>query len=242
MTWQELLSLPASKRAPAMRETDARTINKAASAIDDNTTTLPPIASLKLGSMPVEPRRYAFRSFDRQWMLPDTRLCDRPRPELQRAHGSHQIYITSLLTEVFGEGSAAIATALTPDLHHYRGSFGGAHVIPLWRDKDAKQPNLAGKLLDTLSAVYGEAVAAEDLFAYCYALLSTPAYIDRHWDELTIPGPRVPIAKEPALFKRGAALGKHLLWLHTFGERFVPAGKKPGRLPPGSADRYWHAH
>lgn len=233
--WETFLDLPAAKRGPALRETDARTINKAASALNGSGNTLPAIASLSPNTPPVMPQRYAFRSFDRQWVLPDTRLCDRPRPELQRAHSDRQIYMISLLTAVLGEGPAAVSTALIPDLHHFRGSFGGAHVIPLWRDATGTQPNIANGLLEALTAAYGVPVTAEDVFAYCYALLVTPDYVARHWDELTIPGPRVPVTRSHELFEQGAALGKQLLWLHSFGQRFVPHGKKAGRLPPGRA-------
>ena len=178
---------------------------------------------------------YAFRSFDKEWLLADARLIDRPSPSLWRAHGDQQIYMTSLLTAVLGEGPAVIATVLIPDLDHFRGSFGAKHVIPLWRDAAGTQPNIAGGLLAALAAAYELPVAADDVFAYCYALLATPDYVARYWDELTIPGPRMPLTKDRALFEQGAALGKQLLWLHSFGQRFVPQGKKAGKLPPGVA-------
>ena len=34
----------------------------------------------------VPPRRYGFRSFDRQWIIPDNRVINQPNPELWRAH------------------------------------------------------------------------------------------------------------------------------------------------------------
>lgn len=179
--------------------------------------------------------RYAYRSFDREWLIADARLLDRHSPGLWRAHGGQQVYMTSLLTEVLGEGSAAIATALLPDLHHFRGSFGGAHVTPLWRNPAASEPNITHGVLDTLQGSYGRSVAPEDLFAYCYALLSTPEYVQTFWDELTIPGPRIPITKDAKLFDEAAALGKELVWLHSYGERWVPAGKRAGKIPIGKA-------
>jgi hypothetical protein len=57
--------------------------------------------------------------------------------------------------------------------------------------------------------------------------------VRRSWDELTIPGPRLPITRDAVLFTRVAALGRRLLWLHTYGERFVPPEHMPGRIPPG---------
>jgi hypothetical protein len=52
---------------------------------------------------------------------------------------------------------------------------------------------------------------------------------------ITIPGPRLPVTRDAALFARAVALGRRLLWLHTYGERYVPVGQKPGRLPGGVA-------
>ncbi|MDQ3957217.1 MAG: DNA methyltransferase, partial [Actinomycetota bacterium] len=72
-------------------------------------------------------------------------------------------------------------------------------------------------------------------FAYCYALLANPEYVRRFWSELVIPGPHVPLTKDAKLFRQAAGLGTELIWLHTYGERFVPTGKKAGDLPKGVA-------
>ena len=77
-----------------------------------------------------------------------------------------------------------------------------------------------------LEEEYGCDVRPEDLLAYCYALMSSPDYVDRFSEELTIPGPRIPLTKDRALFRQGAALGEELIWLHTYGERF--AGNRGG--------------
>ncbi|HSL82455.1 MAG TPA: type ISP restriction/modification enzyme [Thermoanaerobaculia bacterium] len=49
------------------------------------------------------------------------------------------------------------------------------------------------------------------------------------------PGPRLPLAKDADLFSATAALGRRLVFLHTYGERFVPEGETPGRIPRGRA-------
>jgi hypothetical protein len=135
---------------------------------------------------------------------------------------------------VLGFGPAAICSAHVPDLHHFRGSFGGKHIIPLWRDSAATQPNLTGGLPDALNPHLG-LVTAEDLFAYCYALLTVPAFVEMFWEELTVPGPRVPVTKDRNLFRQGARLGYRLIWLHTYGERFVPTRHRAGEVPQGRA-------
>ena len=133
-------------------------------------------------------------------MIADARLIGRPGPPLWTTHSEEQVYITSLLTAVLGVGPAAVATAAVPDLDHFRGSFGAKHVIPLWRDAQATQPNVTTGLLDRLRAAHGTAVSAEDLFAYAYGMLAQPAYVERFWDELEMPPPRLPITKDAELF------------------------------------------
>ncbi len=44
-----------------------------------------------------------------------------------------------------------MVAADVPDLHQFRGSFGGKDAIPLWRDAAATQPNVTAGLLDRLS-------------------------------------------------------------------------------------------
>jgi hypothetical protein len=119
-------------------------------------------------------------------------------------------------------------------LHHFC-NRGAKDVILLWRDAEGTEPNVTAGVLETLAQTYGQAVGAEDLFAYCYGVLASPDYMGRFWDELTMPGPRLPITRDHALFARTADLGRHLLWLHTYGERIVPQGHKPGKIPPGKA-------
>ena len=178
---------------------------------------------------------YQYRAFDRQHVIADARLLDRAGPPLWRAHSERQTYITSLLTNVLGTGPAAVATAAIPDLDHFRGSFGAKHVIPLWRDADATQPNVAGGLLARLGKAHGSEVSAERLFAYAYGVLAQPSYVEAFWDELEQPPPRLPIAKDATLFGRVADLGERLLWLHTYGERFRDPAKDRGDLEPGEA-------
>ena len=89
--------------------------------------------------------------------------------------------------------------------------------------------------MEALAQAYGQAVTVADLFAYAYGVLASPDYVQRFWDELTIPGPRLPITMDAKLFSHAADLGRRLLWLHTYGERFVPPGHNPGRIPPGKA-------
>ncbi|MGA3145554.1 MAG: type ISP restriction/modification enzyme [Verrucomicrobiota bacterium] len=231
--WTKLLVARADERGELMRETSARKATNQYESFLPHGGILSAIGSLSANVPPIEPIRYGYRSFDRQWLLPDARLCDRPRPPFWQAHSDQQVYFTALIAGVLGLGPAATISASVPDLHYFCGR-GGKDVIPLWRDAEASQANVTGGLLDVLNPRLGN-VTPEDFFAYCYALLATPDYVQTYSEELTVPGPRIPLTKDRTLFHQAAQLGCKLIWLHTYGERFVPARQRPGEVPQGSA-------
>ena len=237
--WHALLRRKGETRRKAFRETRDRTIDGEYSRLD-RTGKDPAIATLDVDAPTPEIAAYAWRSFDRHFFFRDARLGDRSRPVLHRTHSSRQMYITSPLTSVVGQGPAAIATAVVPDRHYFSGR-GGKDIIPLWRDADATEPNVTGGLLEAVSAVHGSQVTAERLFAYAYGILSQPEYVRRFWDELELPPPRLPITKDSDLFARVADHGERLLQLHTY--RSVPQGEarctKPVSLDEYPADYHY---
>jgi len=190
--------------------------------------------------------QFSFRSFDRQLLIADNRLLDRSSPELWACDCPKQIYLTSLLTEVLGPGPAATVCASLPDLHHFRGSYGGKDVVPLWRDKAASKANLVNGLLDLIGQSFGKEPTPEEFLAYVYAILANPGYVEHFCEELTYPGPRIPITKDFRLFQRGAKIGSELIYLHTYGERMsedrdlsIPKGKAfPSKAIPQTPDKY----
>jgi len=159
----------------------------------------------------------------------------RRRPDLWRVHSDRQAFLTSLFSQPLGTGPALTACAALPDLDHFRGSYGAKAAIPLYRTADASEANVLPGLLNLLGKTYGRAITPEDFVAYLYGLLAQPAFTKRFFKELETRELRVPITREKALFDEGRTFGTKLLWLHTYGERFVPPGEIPGRVPPGSA-------
>jgi hypothetical protein len=232
--WTALVTAPTAERPALFRETD-RLAHQQFANLDGSEPRAPAISTLTANAPVPAIVRYGFRSFDRQWAFADARLGDRMRPPLWRNHGPKQVYLVSLLTEVLGLGPAATISAEVPDLHYFRGSFGGKHVIPLWRDADAVAPNITTGLLDQLSATYGVSISPEDLFAYSYALMAGPSYVDRYSEELVEPGPRLPLTRDASLFEAAVRLGRQLICIQTYRERFLEPGDKAGRVPPGLA-------
>lgn len=178
----------------------------------------------------VEPIRYGWRSFDRQWLPPDSRLLNDPRPKLWDARSAEQVYLTAPMDLSPSGGPSITATAFVPDQHHYAGR--GGRVFALWKDAAATEPNLSPEVLAELARTYGGEVDPVDLFAYVAALLAHPGYVERFRDDLIRPGLRVPLTADAGLFAEAAKIGRAVIWLHSFGERLGkgrPAG--PPRLP-----------
>jgi hypothetical protein len=212
-----------------------RSFDRSAPPLPPKIETDPALAKLPPQSALPKVVRYGFRSFDRRWLLADSRVIDRPNPSLWRAHSDEQIYLVSLLTEVVGEGPAAVVTPFVPDLHHFMGSFGGAHIVPLWRDMKAQVPNVNMGALAQISKQLSFDVSPMDLFAYCFAILASPNYVRTYWNELRTPGPRIPITRLQTLFERVVVLGRDLIELETFGQRTRKPGAKKGQVRQGRA-------
>jgi hypothetical protein len=168
-----------------------------------------------LGSQPV---RYGFRSFDRQWVLPDARLINQANPTLWKSHSTKQVYLTALRAIPPRSGPALTVTGLIPELDHYNGR--GGRALPLWADAQATIPNVSPGLLKALGEAYGTMVGAEDVMAYIAAVAAHPAYVARFRGDLKQPGLRIPITADGDLFTQAVALGREVIWLHAFGERF----------------------
>ena len=192
----------------------------------------------------VAPIRYGFRSFDRQWIIPDYRLVNRPNPTIWETHSAAQFYLTAPHDRTPTNGPALTFTALIPDLHHYHGR--GGRAFPLWANAAATEPNVRPALLVRLSEIYGRQVSAENVIAYLAAIAANPAYTARFAPDLVQPGLRIPLTGDPDLFDEAIRIGREVIWLHTFGERFIdpavgrPAGsprqaQSPPRIPAGGA-------
>ena len=231
--WQKLLAEKGPSRAKHFKNNKYRKIER---QYRDHISgdLLPAIDSLKPGTAAPKMTRYAFRSLDRHFAIEDIRFNDRMGEALWRLRGETQLYLTVLATEALGAGQGIVASASVPDLHHFRGSFGGKDVIPLYRDASGTEANVTAGLLDALGKEYGTTPSPEDLAAYVYALLGGQSYTRRFWNELETPGPRVPMTKDGATFAEAAKLGRKLIWLHTYAERFRGDGRGDD-VPQGKA-------
>ena len=230
--WSALLH--ARDRAAAFREDRDRRIDREYSDALSERFDPKPIGRLPPGALMPKARRYAYRSFDRQYLIVDGRLVSYLRPPLWKSQSASQVFLTGLLTRPLGPGPALTATAWVPDLHHFSGR-GGKDAIPLYRTADTTEPNLTPGLLDLLSTQFEQDVDPLAFAAYAYGVLAHPAFAVQFSAHLNAREIRVPITKDGTLFEQVRSCGAHLLWLHTYGERCVPDGELGGRVHSGAA-------
>lgn len=212
--WFTLFDAPPEKRAELFQESRDRVVHKTC-----ETKGVPSgPAVLMVRGDPGEPNivKYGFRSFDTQWLLLDARFMNRASPSLWEAASDRQVYLSTVITTEIGVGPGMTCSAHVPDGHYFMGLEGGG-MIPLYKEDGS--PNCDAKLFSYLREMWGD-VTMDDIGAYVYGLLSSPMYQEKFAVALRTPGPRVPLTADLILWKKVVAIGKDLMWLHTFGERF----------------------
>ena len=65
--------------------------------------------------------------------------------------------------------------------------------------------------------------------AYLAAVMAHPAFTARFQADLVRPGLRVPLTADAKLFAEAVALGREVIWLHSYGERMADPRRPAGR-------------
>ena len=216
--WNNLLKTV--DRSSYFKESTDRTVNGKYKALWGDSESSIPIADLNPNASCPKVQGYGYRSFDRQFIIADTRLLSRPRETLWLSHSSTQLYFSSLLTSTLGSGPALNISAEVPDLHYFCGR-GAKDILPLYRDAQAQHPNLHPALPAALKQSFGRVTDAEEIAAYLYAVLAHPGYTARFHEVLENREVRVPVTLDKELFEAAANIGRRLIYLHSFGERFA---------------------
>ena len=168
-------------------------------------------------------------TFDRQWIIPDARVITQPNVNLWQSRSVQQVFMTAQEDRPPYSGPSMTFTALPPDKHHFGGRSG--RVFPLWRDAAAKVSNFKLDLLTHLSSVYERTVHPEDLMAFMAAIAAHPGFEKHFAPDLAMPGLRIPLTADAEVFFAAAAIGRRVIWLHSFGERMANASAE---RPPGA--------
>lgn len=174
-----------------------------------------------------------YRSFDRQYILADSRLIHMPSPQLWGYRVPEQIFIVEQHAHYPKAGPGLHFSALIPDMDAFKGSEGGrAHPVLNVNGT----PNLSEFATQMLRERFGDN-APGDLVYYLAALTGHPGYVRTFDEPLQQAGIRVPLTADPELWERAVQLGKQVVWLHTYGERGEPLpGMKYLHQLPKDAD------
>ena len=108
-------------------------------------------------------------------------------------------------------------------------------MSPLFRDADVAQPNILPGLLELMGGAYRKGITPEDFAAYLFGIMAHPGYTAHFYEELDTREIRVPITKDAGLFESVRSAGARLIWLQTYGQRYVPGGEPKGQVPTGAA-------
>ncbi|MFI0143941.1 type ISP restriction/modification enzyme [Streptomyces globisporus] len=172
--------------------------------------------------------RIGLRSFDRQWLIADSRVIDRPRAELWESLQPGQVFLNQQSSHEISNGPALVATALLPDTHHFNGRGGRVHPV-LHPDGGANVPT---GLLRYLAGALGMEVepTVHDLAAYAVAVAGHSGFTEYFAEDLLTPGVRLPLTRDPALWGEAVRVGRDFLWAATYGDAGTPpGGREPGR-------------
>jgi len=232
--WQTLQTEDAlARRRELFKETRDRTLDKVVEVLPGLGLAAPNGPVSGGAQLPLEPVRIGYRSFDRQWLIPDSRILDMPRRDLWDARVSDQVFTIEQHAHDAGEGPGIVLSSLVPELDHFNGR--GGRTLPfLYPDGT---PNLAPGLVRALSATLEAEITPPEVLAYVAGVVAHPAFTRTFADELTTPGIRVPITTEPALWDEAVALGEQVVWLHTYGDTFTGPDRPAAnvRYPHGDA-------
>jgi len=225
LRWQELVASNVARRKVLFVEKRDRSLDSKVKPLPG----FPPptdCLATEVGSCP-DPVLVAYRSFDRQWVIPDNRLMEMARTSLWAVRSSRQIFVSEDIQPI-KNGPGLIFCAHVPDIDHFHGSEGSL-VRPLYRDPATAFANILTGLLPYLSDRLGVDVSAEDFVAYVAGLVGHRGYSQRFAQYLNEPGIRLPLTAHRELWARAVSIGQEVIWLHTFSERFVDDNaRRPG--------------
>lgn len=231
--WSRLISAPPEEKAELFKEGTSPRLERIFPQLP-GTGVSTQVSLVRETDMTVpEPVRVGFRSFDRQWIIPDNRALHRARPPLWAARIPGQAFVIEQHSDAIEDGPGVVFSALIPDFHSFN-NRGGRTLPYLHPDGTA---NLAPGLTEALTAALSHEVTSSQVLTYIAAIAAHPAYTETFTDELTTPGIRVPVTADAGLWAEAVKLGEQVIWLHTYGDAFTGTGRPAAdiRLPAGDA-------
>ncbi|MEU3979048.1 type ISP restriction/modification enzyme [Streptomyces sp. NPDC026672] len=215
--WARMIrEIDPAEKAELFKETDDRTLKGRREPLPGHIGSNLPLGQETLTTPQLT--RVALRSFDRQHLVSDNRVLDRPRPDLWASLQPGQLFLNQQSSHPISSGPAVVATCLLPDTDHFNGRGGRVQPV-LHPDGSANVPH---GLLAHLARVLGLGrVTVHDLAAYTVAVTGHAAFTERFTEELLTPGVRLPLTADRDLWEKAVSLGQEVLWASTYGERYA---------------------
>jgi predicted helicase len=158
--------------------------------------------------------KYSYRPFDTRYLYYDTKILDRPRPDLYKQLGSIFLVTRRNSRQWPGLWSFAYVTNEIPD----KDMRGGVYVYPLVVNG---KPNFSKTFLTWVNNQFGEPLDSESLLGYIYSILYCNAYRKKYGPELRTCFPRIPLTLDKELFRKISSIGKELIELHLLLSRKI---------------------
>jgi predicted helicase len=182
-----------------------------------------------------------YRPFDIQWILYHDAVIERPRREIMQHLLSDNLSICFMRQVSLNESySHILVSENIVDNRAFSSSKGIIQQAPLYlytpsNDKgsrrkrlatnvmmlfepqsgyESRKPNLSEAITKSLSIIYKNMPASEDIFSYIYAVLYSNIYRTKYAEFLRIDFPRIPFTKNYQLFSKMAEYGSKLVDLH----------------------------
>ncbi|MGE0767094.1 MAG: type ISP restriction/modification enzyme, partial [Hyphomicrobiaceae bacterium] len=164
-----------------------------------------------------------YRQFDYRWIYYHPSYVELPRPILRNAffdpdHAQIRNIALVTLNKGHGEGAGCCVAECLPDMHLFRGSYGGT-AFPLWRhdrvfDQHRQVSNLSRSVVKGLAKRWGH-VEDSEVFAYIVAVLGSAAYTKQYSSDLKDEEVRIPFTVSRELASYLIDLGNKIIALST---------------------------
>src|SRR5712691_5429656 len=124
--WHTLLAeTDPEAQSDMFNDGDDATMNKAKEPLPGTDTHRAASGALRLDRV-TQPRpiRFGYRSFDRQWIIPDSRIMEMPRRDLWATRIPGQVFLVEQHSQEINDGPGVVFSALIPDFHYFNNRGG----------------------------------------------------------------------------------------------------------------------
>lgn len=218
--WAELaLETEKEQREAKFRETGGSTLYKGKKPLSgdgvelDTAEPLSEVFAKRMDWLTPKTVEVGYRSFDRQFIIPDSRLLERARPDLWAARFPGQMFVVEQHAHFPGEGPGLLISHLIPDMDCFNNRGGRAH--PLYHPDGSA--NLVVGILPALEEKLGLDISPQDIVYYLAGITGHPGYVETFEEELQEAGIRVPLTSDVQLWEQLVKLGRSIVWLHSYG-------------------------